>query len=127
MSELTWLQAQVPRDEWEKLNKRRIELGYKWSDIILPAVKAYMPTLKPKLKADKDEDEPATRTKKAPAPPKAKSAKATKAPKKAAEPKRTEVEAPPDAGDEEITLLAGEEKPIVAPTVIASAKAEEEE
>lgn len=71
-SELTWLQAQVPRDEWDKLNARRIELGLKWSQILLPAVKAFMATAKAVTKAEpippptkKKTEKPSTKTVKA--------------------------------------------------------------
>jgi hypothetical protein len=45
MANLTWLQAQVDRDEWDKLNKQRLALKLKWADILLPAAKAYLATL----------------------------------------------------------------------------------
>jgi len=45
MADLTWLQAQVPRDEWDNLNKRRLKLKLKWADILLPAVQQYLEAL----------------------------------------------------------------------------------
>jgi len=69
MGDMTWLQAQVPRPDWEKLNKKRLELGYKWSEIILPAVETHMTTLKPKPIApapEKPAAKPATKEKAAP-------------------------------------------------------------
>ena len=61
--DITWLQCQLPRDEWNSLNERRAKLNLKWADIIVPATKEYLTKLE-------------TPAKRAPAKPKSK--KATK-------------------------------------------------
>jgi hypothetical protein len=38
-SDLTWLQCQIPRTEWDALNERRLKLNLKWADVIIPSVK----------------------------------------------------------------------------------------
>ena len=48
----TWLQAQVPKDEWDKLNKRRQKLGLKWAGVLLPAVQQYLDGLEKAAKAE---------------------------------------------------------------------------
>jgi len=45
MAETTWLQAQIPRNEWNKLNERRLKLKFKWADILLPATLEYLDKL----------------------------------------------------------------------------------
>ena len=42
MPDTTWLQAVVPRTEWDKLNARRAKLGLKWGQILLPAAILYL-------------------------------------------------------------------------------------
>jgi len=37
MVEMAWLQAQISKDEWDKINKRRLKLNLKWADVLLPA------------------------------------------------------------------------------------------
>ena len=41
----TWLQCQLPKSDWEALNKRRLALNLKWADIIVPATREYIDTL----------------------------------------------------------------------------------
>ena len=43
--ELTWLQTQIPRKEWEALNQRRLTLKLRWADIIVPGTKQYLDQL----------------------------------------------------------------------------------
>jgi hypothetical protein len=43
--EITWLQCQLPRNEWDALNERRQKLNLKWADIIVPATKEYISKL----------------------------------------------------------------------------------
>jgi hypothetical protein len=47
---LTWLQCQIPRTEWQALNKRRLALNLRWADIIVPGVKDYIAKLEAKAK-----------------------------------------------------------------------------
>jgi hypothetical protein len=62
---MTWLQAQVTKAEWEGINQRRLKLNLKWSDLLLPATKAYLA----QLEADRPTDKT---TRQAPATPKSK-------------------------------------------------------
>jgi hypothetical protein len=41
-AEITWLQCQLPRKEWDALNDRRQKLNLKWADIIVPATQEYI-------------------------------------------------------------------------------------
>jgi hypothetical protein len=45
MAEMTWLQCQITKDDWNKLNERRLRLGLKWADILLPATLEYLDKL----------------------------------------------------------------------------------
>ena len=40
--DITWLQCQLPRQEWNTLNERRLKLNLKWTDIVLPGTKQYL-------------------------------------------------------------------------------------
>jgi hypothetical protein len=40
--EITWLQCQLPRSEWDSLNNRRLALKLTWADIIVPGTKKYL-------------------------------------------------------------------------------------
>jgi hypothetical protein len=62
---MTWLQAQVTKADWEGINQRRLKLNLKWSDLLLPATKAYLDQLEAKQAAE-------TTTKLAPKTPKSK-------------------------------------------------------
>jgi len=144
MPDLTWLQAQVPRPDWEVLNKKRLELGYKWSEIILPAVEAHMANLKAKPKeavtpAPKPAPKPATKaaTEAAPGPaPEGKgnlsrTAKAQKVTKKAKKVKAASAEPaePVVPGEEEeaIALIAGTDKPVIPAAIVESVEAENQD
>jgi hypothetical protein len=62
---MTWLQAQVKKEEWDKINERRLKLNLKWSALILPATEAYLDQLETNQTAE-------TSTKPAPKTPKSK-------------------------------------------------------
>ena len=42
---MTWLQAQVTKADWDKINQRRQKLNLKWSSLLLPATVAYLDQL----------------------------------------------------------------------------------
>ena len=48
MADQTWLQCQIPRDEWNSLNERKLALKLKWADISLPATEQYLKKLETK-------------------------------------------------------------------------------
>jgi hypothetical protein len=50
-AQVTWLQCTLPKTEWDKLNARRLVLGLKWADIVVPAVMEYLPKLEAAVKA----------------------------------------------------------------------------
>jgi hypothetical protein len=41
----TWLQCTLPKADWDKLNERRLKLGLKWADIVIPGTEAYLAKL----------------------------------------------------------------------------------
>lgn len=43
--QLTWLQSQIVRSEWDNLNARRLALKVTWADILVPAAKDYIAKL----------------------------------------------------------------------------------
>jgi hypothetical protein len=45
---LTWLQTQILRKDWEALNKRRLALNLRWSDIIIPGTRHHLDALEAK-------------------------------------------------------------------------------
>lgn len=45
MVEQTWLQCTVSKAEWDKINERRLKLGLKWNELLLPATLAYLTQL----------------------------------------------------------------------------------
>jgi hypothetical protein len=51
MAELSWLQCQIPKDEWQKLNERRLKLSLRWADILLPATLEQLEKLEANLPA----------------------------------------------------------------------------
>ena len=48
MADQTWLQCQIPREEWNKLNERRLALKLKWVDVLIPATEQYLKKLENK-------------------------------------------------------------------------------
>ena len=50
MAEQTWLQCQIPRDEWNNLNERRLKLNLKRANALFPATKEYLDKLEAKQK-----------------------------------------------------------------------------
>jgi hypothetical protein len=62
--QLTWLQAQVTKADWEGINQRRLKLNLKWSNLLLPATLAYLDQL--------EAGQPDKTTKHSPATPKSK-------------------------------------------------------
>jgi outer membrane biosynthesis protein TonB len=61
--EITWLQCQLPRSEWDSLNARRLALKLTWADIIMPGTKKYLDYF------EATRAQQADTTKEAPAPP----------------------------------------------------------
>lgn len=57
---LTWLQCQLPKSDWEALNKRRVALGARWADILVPAAKEYILKLEAKPTDARAEAAPST-------------------------------------------------------------------
>jgi hypothetical protein len=57
--EVTWLQCQLPKPDWEALNKRRLALNLKWADILVLATLEYLD----KLEANPPAPKPGTETK----------------------------------------------------------------
>ncbi|MGD1118058.1 MAG: hypothetical protein ABR886_01050 [Dehalococcoidales bacterium] len=80
---ITWLQAQVTKADWDKINERRLKLNLKWSDLLLPATNAYLAQLETDRLAD-------TTTRQSPATPKS---------KKRAKKARAEVKAEDERGE----------------------------
>jgi hypothetical protein len=62
---MTWLQTQVTKVDWDRINQRRLKLNLKWSSLLLPATVAYLDQLEAGQPADKT-------TKQGPATPKSK-------------------------------------------------------
>ena len=50
---MTWLQAQVNKSDWERINQRRLKLHLQWSALLLPATEAYLAQLEAGQPADK--------------------------------------------------------------------------
>lgn len=44
-AETQWLQCQIPPDEWNKINERRLKFKLRWVDVLLPATSAYLDKL----------------------------------------------------------------------------------
>jgi hypothetical protein len=44
-AQVTWLQATLPKADWENINVRRLALNLRWGDIVVPAVMEYLPKL----------------------------------------------------------------------------------
>ncbi len=59
--EITWLQCQLPKADWQALNERRLKLNLKWADIIVPATVEYIGKLEVKP-TDADTAAPAVAT-----------------------------------------------------------------
>ncbi len=104
----TWLQCQVPTEDWNKLNDRRIALELKWADILLPGVEAYLEKLEAKAaKKGADKPQQAKGEEEAKAPAKSKSRR--KAAPASAQP-------PTDGGDAQTGDTIMPEVPSEAPT-----------
>ena len=43
--EMTWLQAQLPKSDWEAINERRLKLKLTWLEVLRPATLAYLDKL----------------------------------------------------------------------------------
>jgi hypothetical protein len=43
--ELSWLQCQIPKADWDKLNARRQALSLKWAEVVGPGTEARMVAL----------------------------------------------------------------------------------
>ncbi len=57
---MTWLQAQVTKADWDKINQRRLKLNVKWADLLLPASVAYLDQLEGKATDKTTKHSPAT-------------------------------------------------------------------
>ena len=55
---MTWLQAQVTKADWDKINQRRQKLNLRWSALLLPATEAYLAQLEAGQPADKTTKHP---------------------------------------------------------------------
>lgn len=43
--DITWLQCQMPRPDWDNLNARRLALKVAWADVVVPGTKQYLDNL----------------------------------------------------------------------------------
>ena len=53
--ETTWLQAQLPKVEWDNINERRLKLKLKWYDVIVPGTLAYLDKLEAEQSSAEEE------------------------------------------------------------------------